>query len=70
MERAAALIIGLVAWAAVAGVAVSVVHAWSGDNQVLAFLPILGAVVVAWVIGEVVTQRLFDGDEEESGGGD
>jgi flagellar biosynthesis protein FliQ len=69
MERAAALIIGIVAWAAVAGVAVSVVQAWSGDNQVLAFLPILGAVIVAWAIGEVVTKRLFDGDEEESGGG-
>lgn len=68
MERAAALIIGLVAWAAVAGVAVSVVRAWSGDNQVLAFLPILGAVIVAGIIGEVVTEQLLTADEEDSGG--
>jgi len=29
-------------------------------------LPILAAVVVAWAIGEVVTERVFNRDEGES----
>jgi flagellar biosynthesis protein FliQ len=59
MERVIALVVGIVAWAAVAGVAVSVVNAWSDENQILAFLPIAGAVIVAWAIGEIVTERVF-----------
>jgi hypothetical protein len=68
MERLLALLVGILAWAAVAGIAVSVVHAWSDDNQVLAFLPIAAAVVVAWAIGEVVTGRVFATHEEEDHG--
>jgi hypothetical protein len=38
-----------------------------GDkNQILMFLPILGAVVVAWAIGEVVTERVFNRDEGDA----
>jgi flagellar biosynthesis protein FliQ len=59
--------LGIVAWAAVGGVAVSVVNAWSDENQVLAFLPIAAAVIVAWVIGEFVTERVFATHEEEQG---
>jgi hypothetical protein len=29
------------------------------------FLPILGAVVVAWAIGDMVTERVFNRDEGE-----
>jgi hypothetical protein len=37
-----------------------------GDkNQVLMFLPILAAVIAAWAIGEVVTDRVFGGHEGE-----
>ena len=64
MERAMALLVGVLAWTAVAGVAVSVVNAWSDENQVLAFIPIAVAVVVAWAIGEVVTDRVFAAHEE------
>lgn len=59
MDRLVALLVGILAWAAVAGVAVSVVNAWSDANQILAFLPIAAAVIVAWAIGEVVTERVF-----------
>jgi hypothetical protein len=63
MERAVALALGVVAWSAVAGVAISVVDTWSDANQVLAFFPILGAVVLAWAIGEVVTAHVFSADD-------
>jgi hypothetical protein len=54
---------GVLAWAGVAAVAVLAVHFWEDDNQVLAFLPILAAVIAAWAIGEFVTRRVFyDGD--------
>jgi len=59
MVKQLALITGVLAWVGVAAVAVLVVNAWQDDNQVLAFLPILAAVVVAWAIGEVVTHRVF-----------
>ncbi len=68
MERFVALLAGVLAWAAVAGIAVSVVNAWSDDNQILAFLPIAAAVVVAWAIGEVVTERVFAAHEEADHG--
>jgi len=63
MERAVALALGILAWTAVAGVAVSVVDTWSDGNQVLAFFPILVAVVLAWAIGEVVTAHVFSNDD-------
>jgi flagellar biosynthesis protein FliQ len=68
MDRAVALIVGVLAWAAVAGIAVSVVNAWQDENQILAFLPILAAVVVAWAVGEVVTERVFEAHEEAEDG--
>jgi hypothetical protein len=58
---------GFLAWAGVAAVAVLAVHFWEDDNQVLAFLPILAAVIAAWAIGEFVTRRVFyDRDREET----
>ena len=68
MGRFIALLVGILAWAAVAGIAVSVVNAWQDENQILAFLPIVGAVVVAWAIGEVVTDRVFETYEEVDDG--
>lgn len=68
MERGVALLLGVLAWAGVAAVAVLVVNAWEDENQILAFIPIAVAVVVAWAIGEVVTERVF-GTEKEGGRG-
>ena len=65
MEKTIALLLGILAWVAVGAIAISVVNAWREDNQVLAFLPILAAVVVAWGIGEVVTERVFGATEEK-----
>ncbi len=64
MNRLVALALGGAAWAGVAAVAVLIVFNMGHKNQVLMFLPILGAVVIAWAIGEVVTQRVFGGREE------
>ena len=64
MDKSVALLAGVLAWGGVAAVAILVVHFFGDDNQVLAFLPILAAVVAAWAIGEIVTSRVFD---EESG---
>ena len=58
-ERVVALAVGLAAWLGVAIVSVLVVNAWSDENQVLAFIPIAASVVVAWAVGEWVTDRLF-----------
>lgn len=68
MERFIALLAGILVWVAVAGIAVSVVNAWQDENQILGFLPIAGAVVVAWAIGEVVTDRVFATHEEVDDG--
>ena len=65
---AIAFLAGVLAWAGVAAVAVLVVHYWGDDNQVLAFIPILAAVVAAWAIGELVTQRVFASERERSRG--
>jgi len=59
-----ALVAGILAWAGVAVIAVLAVNFWEDDNQVLAFIPILAAVVGAWAIGEVVTERVFDNGQE------
>ncbi|MEX0750587.1 MAG: hypothetical protein WD359_07225 [Dehalococcoidia bacterium] len=64
MEGALALVAGILAWAGVAAVAVLMVHFFQDDNQILAFIPILIAVVIAWAIGEVVTRRVF-GEEAQ-----
>ena len=66
MNRILLLLVGIVAWAGVALTAVLITFNIGEKNQILMFLPILGAVVVAWAIGEVVTERVFNRDEGES----
>ena len=63
MERLLLLLLGVLAWLGVAIVAVLVVNAWRDENQVVIFLPIAAAVVVAWAIGEYVTENVFEKDE-------
>ena len=61
---------GVLAWLGVAIIAVLVVNAWQDENLVLAFFPIAAAVVVAWLIGEWVTERVFlagNGEEVHHG---
>jgi hypothetical protein len=60
LQRIAALMAGIVAWVAVASVALLVVFNIGAKNQVLMFLPILAAVAVAWAIGEFVTSNVFN----------
>jgi len=64
MNKALALVAGVTAWAAVAVAAVLIVFNMGEKNQVLMFLPILAVVVAAWVIGELVTERVFTGHEK------
>jgi hypothetical protein len=65
MNRVLLLLLGIAAWAGVALTAVLITFNMGGKNQILMFLPILGAVVVAWAIGELVTDRVFNRDEGE-----
>lgn len=64
MSKGLALAGGVAAWAAVALVAVLIVFNMGGKNQVLMFLPILAVVAAAWVIGELVTERVFTEHEK------
>ena len=66
MNRVFLLMLGIAAWAGVALTAVLITFNIGEKNQILMFLPILGAVVVAWAIGEMVTERVFNRDEGES----
>jgi len=66
LNRVLLLLLGVAAWAGVALTAVLVTFNIGEKNQILMFLPILAAVVVAWGIGEVVTERVFNRDEGES----
>jgi hypothetical protein len=66
MNRVLLLLMGVGAWAGVALTAVLITFNIGEKNQILMFLPILGAVVVAWAIGEMVTERVFNRDEGES----
>jgi len=65
MDRVLLLLMGVGAWAGVALTAVLITFNIGERNQFLMFLPILAAVVVAWGIGEVVTERVFNRDEGE-----
>lgn len=65
MTKLTALLFGIAAWAAVAALAVVIAVNIGDKNQVLMFLPILAAVVVAWGIGETVTERMFVEHKEE-----
>lgn len=66
MSKLVALVIGIAAWAGVATVASLIVFNIGDKNQVLMFLPILAAVVAAWGIGELVTERVLVEHEEGS----
>ena len=63
MNRVLLLLLGIAAWAGVALTAVLITFNIGEKNQMLMFLPILAAVVVAWGVGEVVTERVFNRDE-------
>jgi ABC-type Fe3+-siderophore transport system permease subunit len=65
MNRLFLLVLGIAAWAGVAVTAVLITFNIGEKNQILMFLPILGAVVVAWAIGEMVTERVFNHGEGE-----
>ena len=62
MNRISLLLMGIGAWAAVALAAVLITFNIGGKNQILMFLPILAAVIAAWAIGELVTERVFNRD--------
>ena len=64
MTKLAALALGVTAWAGVAALAVLITFNIGNKNEVLMFLPILAAVIVAWGIGEAVTARVFDETKE------
>jgi hypothetical protein len=64
MTRAVALVLGLAAWAGVAALSLVITFNISDRNQILMFLPILAAVFIAWAVGEVVTERVFERKEE------
>jgi Kef-type K+ transport system membrane component KefB len=64
MSRIVLLLMGVAAWAAVAVVAVLITFNIGDKNQILMFLPILAVVLVAWAIGELVTERVFNRDED------
>jgi H+/Cl- antiporter ClcA len=64
MNKVLGLAAGVTAWAAAAVVAVLIVFNMGVKNQVLMFLPILAVVVAAWIIGELVTERVFTGREK------
>jgi len=64
MNKVLGLVAGVTAWAAAAVVAVLIVFNMGVKNQVLMFLPILAVVVAAWIIGELVTERVFTGREK------
>jgi uncharacterized membrane protein len=63
MSKLVAVVIGAAAWAGVAAVAVLITFNMGDKNQVLMFLPILAAVVAAWGIGELVTERVLIEEE-------
>jgi high-affinity Fe2+/Pb2+ permease len=66
MSRVLLLLMGVAAWAGVALTAVLITFNIGERNQILMFFPILAAVVVAWGVGELVTERVFNRDEGES----
>ncbi len=61
MDKALAVLVGAAAWAGVAALALLIVFNIGTKNQVLMVLPIVAAVVIAWGIGEFVTERVLTG---------
>ena len=66
MNRVILLLMGVAAWAGVGLTAVLITFNIGEKNQILMFLPILAAVAVAWGVGEVVTERVFNRDEGDA----
>ena len=64
MTKAVALILGFAAWSGVVALALLITFNIGSKNQVLMFLPILAAVIAAWGVGEMVTQRVLAPREE------
>jgi len=65
MTKLVAIALGCAAWAGVGLLAVLITFNMGGKNQVLMFLPILAAVLLAWAVGEAVTERVLEPVEEE-----
>lgn len=65
MTKLTAMAFGVAAWIGVAALAVVIAINIGDKNQVLMFLPILAGVIVAWGIGEAVTERVFTNHEED-----
>jgi len=65
MTKLVALILGVSAWAGVAVLAVLITFNVGDKNQILMFLPILAVVILAWAVGEIVTERVFPQREED-----
>jgi hypothetical protein len=63
MNKIILLLVGVVAWASVGLLAAVIAFNIGDKNQVLMFLPILAAVVAAWAIGELITERVFNRGE-------
>jgi len=62
MDRIVLFLVGIAAWAGVGLLAALIAFNIGDKNQVLMFLPILAAVVIAWAVGELVTERVFNRD--------
>lgn len=54
-----AVILGALAWIGVIALSVLIAFNMGDKNQVLMFLPIIAAVIAAWAIGDLVTERVF-----------
>jgi len=63
MTKFTALALGFAAWSGVTALSLFIAFNLGERNQVLMFLPILAAVLAAWGVGEVVTERLFEEKE-------
>ena len=59
-----AVLLGALAWAGVIALSVLIAFNIGDKNEVLMFLPIIAAVILAWAVGDAVTQRVFMRDEE------
>ncbi len=60
VNRVLLLLTGIAAWAGVAVAAVLITFNMGNKNEILMFFPILALVLVAWGIGELVTERVFN----------
>jgi uncharacterized membrane protein len=63
MTKLVALALGFAAWSGVVALSLLITFNMGDRNQVLMFLPILVAVVAAWAVGQVVTERVLEKKE-------